>query len=42
MIEVLILPLQIFVALVAADAFRTWNIRRKWKDSDYYDEAFND
>ena len=42
MLEILILPIQIFVALVAAEAVRTWNVRRKWNDFDYYDEDFDD
>jgi hypothetical protein len=41
MLEILILPIQIFAALIAADAVRSWNVRRKWNDFDY-DEDNND
>lgn len=43
MLEILILPLQILFALVVADAFRTWNVHRQWKERlDYYDEESDD
>jgi hypothetical protein len=41
MVEILVLPLQIFVALVAADAVRSWSVRRKWNELDY-SEDYND
>jgi hypothetical protein len=37
LLELLVLPIQIFTAIVLADAVRTYRVKRMWRDTDNWE-----